>query len=86
MRCAMQISKGKECEKIEKLNMESLEDPTTQYLYQRRLQEKIQDNPIRGEDDVESAWKKLSSSMVNAVREAVGKRTINVNGRKSSKP
>jgi len=34
MRCAMQISKGKKCEKIEKLNMESLEDPTTQYLYQ----------------------------------------------------
>ncbi|XP_056647281.1 uncharacterized protein LOC130451947 [Diorhabda sublineata] len=61
----------------EKLNIESLSDDTTKYLYQQRLRKAINENKILKDDTVELAWKRLSTNIRTAAEEALGKRKVN---------
>ncbi|XP_050455237.1 craniofacial development protein 2-like [Cataglyphis hispanica] len=64
---------------IKKLNIESIQDDTIKALYEWRLRQKIRENGIADEDDVEDGWKKIKSHMTMAAEEALGKRRINKN-------
>ncbi|XP_045480919.1 uncharacterized protein LOC123685307 [Harmonia axyridis] len=64
--------------KEQKLNVESLWHDSTRVLYQRRLQEKIETNPIDSRDDVDVCWQKLKTNIEEAVNEVLGKRMINM--------
>ncbi|XP_057671969.1 uncharacterized protein LOC130903737 [Diorhabda carinulata] len=70
----------------EKLNIESLSDDTTKYLYQQRLRKAINENKILKDDTVELAWKRLSTDIRTAAEEALGKRKVNLNGKPNTKP
>lgn len=72
--------------KIEKLNIEPLADDSTKHLYRQRLSQKIEESNIMAEDDVETTWAKLSSSITKAAEEALGKRQINIGNRRNTKP
>ncbi|XP_056647239.1 craniofacial development protein 2-like [Diorhabda sublineata] len=61
----------------EKLNIESLSDDTTKYLYQQRLRKAINENKILKDDTVELAWKRLSTNIRTAAEETLGKRKVN---------
>ncbi|XP_056647256.1 craniofacial development protein 2-like [Diorhabda sublineata] len=65
----------------EKLNIESLSDDTTKYLYQQRLRKAINENKILKDDTVELAWKRLSTNIRTAAEEALGKRKVKENDR-----
>lgn len=68
------------CEfKIEPLKSESIKD-----LYQRRLSTIVSNNKILDTDDVDNAWIKLSTNILKAAEESVGKGKININ-RKNNK-
>ncbi|XP_056641539.1 uncharacterized protein LOC130448275 [Diorhabda sublineata] len=70
----------------EKLNIESLSDDTTKYLYQQRLRKAINENKILKDDTVELAWKRLSTNIRTAAEEALGKLKVNLNGKPNTKP
>lgn len=73
-------------EQISKLNIESLNDNSVKYLYQRRLKEKITTNNIREDDDIETAWTKLRTNILGAAEEALGRRIVRKGGRPNTKP
>ncbi|XP_056639351.1 craniofacial development protein 2-like [Diorhabda sublineata] len=70
----------------EKLNIESLSDDTTKYLYQQRLRKAINENKILKDDTVELARKRLSTNIRTAAEEALGKRKVKLNGKPNTKP
>lgn len=59
------------------METESIKD-----LYQRRLAEKITINKINETDDVEQAWDKIKSNVINSANEAIGTRKIKINPKK----
>jgi hypothetical protein len=62
-----------------KINVQSLHDKTIRDLHMRRLSEKIEQNKIVGESNIESGWTKLKNNIIAAEMEAVGERKINKN-------
>ncbi|XP_050456668.1 craniofacial development protein 2-like [Cataglyphis hispanica] len=60
-------------------SLSSADDDTIKALYEWRLRQKIRENGIADEDDVEDGWKKIKSHMTMAAEEALGKRRINKN-------
>lgn len=62
-----------------KINIESLWDPSIKQLYEKRLTEKIQVNPIKAEDNINTSWEKLKDNIKAAACEALGTRTKKVN-------
>ncbi|XP_056645027.1 craniofacial development protein 2-like [Diorhabda sublineata] len=70
---------------VSKLNIESLSDESTNCLYQQRLREKIAANNIQETDDIETAWTKLRTNILQAAEEARGRRTIKKGGRINTK-
>lgn len=64
---------------VTKYNIESLQDESTRTLYQQRLSQKISENKIL-EDDVETAWTKLHTSIIAAADEALSKRKVKQGG------
>ncbi|XP_056629521.1 craniofacial development protein 2-like [Diorhabda sublineata] len=86
MRTTIQRSCKKSIEEVSKLNIESLSEESTKYLYQQRLREKIAANNIQETDDIETAWKKLKTNILQAAEEACGRRTIKKGGRTNTKP
>lgn len=73
--------------KVEKFNIESFTDESTQQLYKNRLKYKIQCNNISEEDNVDMAWQKLKTNILEATTEAIGKRVVNVtNAKRNIKP
>ncbi|XP_045462690.1 craniofacial development protein 2-like [Harmonia axyridis] len=67
-------------------NIESLSDDSTKQLYRQRLRRKIVANNIQDFDDVETAWAKLRTNILEAAEEAFGKRTIKKGGKPNTKP
>ncbi|XP_044749780.1 uncharacterized protein LOC123310377 [Coccinella septempunctata] len=84
-RTAHIAKKKKVANYITKFNVESLKDESTRYLYQCRLCEKINQNPITDCDNVEAAWEKLKNNIKTSAKEAIGERTIDTN-RKNNNP
>ena len=72
--------KQKQTKTTEKLNVESFANETTKYLFQQRLTQKIRDNKIHKDDDVETAWKKTQVNILGAAEEALGKRLVKYGG------
>ncbi|XP_056643832.1 craniofacial development protein 2-like [Diorhabda sublineata] len=66
MRTTIQRSCNKPIEEVSKLNIESLLDKLTKYLHQQRLREKIAANNIQKTDDIETAWTKLRTNIIQA--------------------
>lgn len=58
---------------ISKINIQSLQDGSTQKLYRDRLDERINNNGIREEDDIETAWEKIKTNILKSAEEALGK-------------
>lgn len=56
----------------QKINVESLWDPTIKELYKKRLQERIETNPITERDDINLAWGKMKHNIIPAAHEALG--------------
>ncbi|XP_056639357.1 uncharacterized protein LOC130446872 [Diorhabda sublineata] len=54
-----------------KLNIESLSNDTTKYLYQQRLRKAINENKILKDDTVELAWERISTNLRTAAEEAL---------------
>ena len=76
VRTHFQIKRKETSEPIEKLNIESLSYESTRELYCKRLQGKIDQNPVLEEDNVETGWNKLKVNIMKAVDEAIGRRKI----------
>lgn len=55
-----------------KIELEALRDVTVRELYQKRLEEKIQQQPINESDSVDVSWEKLKSNIKRAALEATG--------------
>lgn len=73
-------SKLQRKEKVtEKINIESIYDPTTRDLYRKRLEEKIKQDRILEEHNVDAAWKIVQTNILEAAQEALGKRKIYIN-------
>ena len=70
----LKLKKNEPTKGTNKINVESLSDASTRYLYQRRLQEKILACKIEQQDKVETAWLKLKSNIIGAAEEALGRR------------
>lgn len=54
-------------------------------LYEKRLTQKIREQPILDQDDVEASWEKVKLHIETAANEALGKR-INKNSNKHNTP
>jgi len=55
-------------------------------LYEKRLTQKIREQPILDQDDVEASWEKVKLHIETAANEALGKRRINKNSNKHNAP
>lgn len=81
-RCVQKATKTTHETTKEKLNIESTYDSTTQYLYQQRLTQKIEENRIIIDDNVETAWMKLGTTIIKTAEEALGKqKRVNKKGK-----
>lgn len=80
------IQKGKrDLERmVTKYNIESLQNESTRILYQQRLSQKISENKISEDYDVETAWTKLHTSIIAAADEALSKRKVKQGGQNKS--
>lgn len=76
-RIHIQLKKKSPVEPTSKINIESLETESTRLLYQNRLTEKINDNNIEEGNDVDQAWKKVRTNIIDSIIEAVGIRNLN---------
>jgi hypothetical protein len=56
-----------------------LQHESTEDLYRRRLQLKLEQNRITETDDVELSWSKVKENIIEAAKEALGQRQVNVN-------
>lgn len=56
--------------------MESLKQDSTKALYQRRMAEKIINNPITNEDDVDETWEKIKKKKTNKAKQAKSISTV----------
>lgn len=61
---------------VKKLNIE-LRDQTVKALYENWLRQKLRQNSVKDEDDVETGWMKLEQHMMEAAIEALGERNVN---------
>lgn len=84
LKLSLKQQKGPKKEE-QKYNIESLWDQSTRTLYQHRLREKIERNPIKDEGDVNIEWDRLKSNIREAANEVIGTRTINRGCRKHNK-
>lgn len=82
----MTLTKKKLAVYISKFNIESLSNESTKILYQWRLEDQINANPIIKEDTIDEARDKIKSNIENSASEALGKRRINTNRTKNGKP
>lgn len=80
------IIKKRKPEYITKYNTESFANDSTQDLYQRRLTDNINNNPIEEVNDVEQAWERIKSNILKSAGETIGTRRININGKRNPKP
>jgi len=71
---------------VDKLNIESINDPIVKNLYEKRLTQIITEQPILDQDDVEASWEKVKLHIDTAANEALGKRRINKNSNKFNTP
>lgn len=80
----LQIKPKKQPErtKIQRINIDSLWHESTKQLYQDRLAQKIEDNPVYAEEDINISWKKIEENMETAAKEALGTRIITLNNDK----
>ncbi|XP_055385805.1 craniofacial development protein 2-like [Condylostylus longicornis] len=78
--------KSKPPEYKEKFNIESLINDSTKTLYENRLNNKIAANSIAEFDNSEQAWKKLSANIINAAKEALGTRKVNIHAKNNKTP
>ncbi|XP_065160319.1 craniofacial development protein 2-like [Atheta coriaria] len=67
---------NKETKLQEKIKVEGLSDETTRNLYLNRLEQKILNNSITDEDDVDKAWDKLKTNVTQAAEEALGSKEV----------
>lgn len=65
--------------RMNKFNIESLEDNNTKLLFENRLTNKINENPTNREHDIDEQWKTIKDNILGAAEEAIGKREININ-------
>lgn len=56
-----------------------------QDLYQKRLTDNINNNPIEEVNDVEQAWERIKSNILKSAEEAIGTRRTNINGKRNPK-
>lgn len=80
------IIKKRKPEYITKYNTESFANHSTQDLYQRRLTDNINNNPIEEVNDVEQAWERIKSNILKSAGETIGTRRININRKRNPKP
>jgi hypothetical protein len=63
-----------------RINIESLQDEFIKDLFRRRLQLKLEQNRIIETDDVKASCSKVKENIIEAAKEALGQRRVNVNG------
>jgi hypothetical protein len=60
-----------------KIKVESLQDDSTRYLFQKRRTEKNRNTYITESDGVEESWAKVKSNILPSAKKVLGKRNIN---------
>lgn len=80
----VQLKKRTTAPPVEKLNIESIETPSTKELYKTRLENRI--NGINTENiSVEEMWRNIKSNIVSSAEEVLGKRKTRQGGKKKNK-
>ena len=63
-------------------NRELLEDKSIEYLYQRRLEEKLSKNCMKEDKEINDNWKVVENTILQAAFEALGTRRVNTSQKK----
>jgi len=59
LRLTTQLKKKAPTIYVDKLNIEFINDPIVKDIYEKRLTQKIREQPILDQDDVEASWEKV---------------------------
>lgn len=86
VRLSTQLKKRPKPLVVTKFNMESFQHESVKELYTRRVNEKLKNVLISKEESIDQQWGKIKTSILSAGEEALGLRTVNLNGKKKATP
>ena len=86
LRASAQLTKKPRPELISKFNLEAFQNESIKHLYKNRLSEKLQEMTSTPSESPDRQWENIQECITRAAEEALGKRTVNVNGPKKSTP